>query len=74
MFKETRRIVSAELQHITYVEWLPLIVGHRIMEHYHLSPIDHIYDSNVDATVSNVFSTAVFRFGHSQVKDIVKVC
>ena len=27
LFEQTRRIVIAEVQHITYNEWLPIIVG-----------------------------------------------
>ena len=73
LFKETRRIVSAELQQITYEEWFPLIVGRRIMKRYKLAPRRHMYDDTVDAMVSNVFSSAAFRFGHTLVKDYVKV-
>ena len=69
IFQEARRIVIAELQMITYNEFLPLILSDEDMRE--LSE-DDVYDSALDATISNSFSTAAFRFGHSQVLDNLK--
>ena len=71
--QETRRIVSAEFQHVTYDEWLPLVLDGATMSQYRLTEGTFEYDPNLNPTVSNVFSTAVFRFGHSQIKQTVKV-
>jgi peroxidase len=36
LFLETRRIVVAALQHITYNEWLPLLLGPEIIAKFEL--------------------------------------
>ena len=55
-----RRIVGAEMQAITYNEFLPSLLGAA-------SPraTDYSYDPNTNASIANEFSTAAFRFGHS---------
>lgn len=35
-FKETRRIVIGEIQHITYNEFLPLVLGKEVMAKFGL--------------------------------------
>ena len=42
-FQEARRIVIAQVQHITLKEFLPLIIGQQAMERYHLDQSDHDY-------------------------------
>ena len=58
---------------MTYAEWLPLVLDGATMSKYRLTEGTFQYDANLNPTVSNVFSTATFRFGHSQIKQIVKV-
>lgn len=67
LYQEARRIVGAEMQHITYRHWLPRIFGPMLGEDSMLGPYRG-YDSNVDASVSNVFATAALRFGHSLIQ------
>ncbi|CAG2211056.1 PXDN [Mytilus edulis] len=53
VFEETRRIVIAEMQHITYNEYLPAILSPRSMKRYNLRPrkcgFDDCYDVKIDA-------------------------
>jgi len=68
LFNMARQIVIAEIQAITYRQWLPLVVGQEIMKKYKLnieSDSGSEYDPSTDATLFNEFVTAAFRFGHS---------
>ena len=66
LFQEARNILIAELQHITYTEYLPLILGDAIMAEIVTT---EQYNSSLDASVSNAFATAAFRFGHSMIPE-----
>jgi RHS repeat-associated protein len=59
IYQAARRWVSALLQHITYQEFLPTLVGPNALPTY------QGYDSGVDPRVSAMFSTAAFRVGHT---------
>ncbi|KAK6194471.1 hypothetical protein SNE40_000100 [Patella caerulea] len=70
LFQETRRIIAAILQHITYNEWLPHVVGAAATQKYRIKTtfgVMHRYDNSLDARIINSFSTAAFRYGHSSI-------
>ncbi|XP_067615821.1 chorion peroxidase [Eurosta solidaginis] len=71
IFQEARRIVIAELQHITYNEYLPAVIGTFQMQRFRLAPEQkgyaQGYNSDVNPAVTNEFSGAAFRMGHSTV-------
>lgn len=74
LFQESRRIVIAEIQHITFSSFLPNILGSKIMNLFDLypRPIEEYftgYDDRVIPTSRNSFMAAAFRFGHSLVND-----
>ncbi|XP_061182767.1 peroxidase-like protein [Saccostrea echinata] len=74
LFQEAKRMVIAELQHITYNEFLPIVLNKRLMKMYNLkskTAHDHVYNSSSDPRIINAFATAVFRFGHSLVRQVV---
>ncbi len=54
-----RMIVSAEIQVITYREFLPILLGPGALPPY------RGYQARVNPTISNEFATAAYRFGHS---------
>lgn len=68
IFQHARRIVSAQVQFITYRYFLPTILGSK-----HGLPAYRGYNDSVDATLDIFFSTVAFRFGHSMVPDVVNI-
>ncbi|XP_039256744.2 salivary peroxidase/catechol oxidase-like [Styela clava] len=73
-FWETRRIIAAISQHITYSEFVPALVGEQSSRRYDLEALKYGnyygYDATYDASISNVWATAAFRYGHSMVKEM----
>jgi len=67
VYQETRKIIEAQLQIITYKHWLPYIIGDEGMNM--LGPYKG-YRRSVDPSVSNVFATAAFRFGHGLINPV----
>jgi hypothetical protein len=61
LYQAARTRVEAEIQAITYNEYLPMLVGENALSEY------QGFDSTVDPGISLEFATAIFRFGHSQV-------
>ena len=59
IFEAARKIVGAEMQKITYTEFLPVLLGVDLTQSY------TGYDEAVDAGISTEFSTAAFRVGHT---------
>ena len=66
LYVRARALVIAEVQAITYNEWLPAILGPNAISPY------RGYNAKVNPQLSNEFSTAAFRFGHSLLGDDVE--
>lgn len=60
-YNMAKEITTAEYQNIIYSEFLPLLLGPMLPYHG--------YDPNANAQVTQEFSTAAFRVGHTQVSD-----
>jgi len=66
LYIRARAVVIAEIQSITYNEWLPAVVAGNAMPRY------TGYKPQVNPNLSNEFSTAAFRFGHSLLGNDIK--
>jgi len=63
LYQQARRLVIAEVQAITYQEFLPALLGA-----YPLKPYTG-YKPNVNPGIATEFSTVAYRIGHSLVND-----
>lgn len=76
IYQESRRIVSAQMQHITYNEFLPVVLGRGFSKKNKLLPKKRgyakTYNKKVDASISNEFAAAAYRFGHSLIQGDIK--
>ncbi|RZF46188.1 hypothetical protein LSTR_LSTR011542 [Laodelphax striatellus] len=72
LYQEARRIVVAEIQHITYNEWLPVVLGVKYMKRIGLTIQAKSYSAKfneqIDASTSNSFATAAMAFINSMVE------
>nr|XP_014087955.1 chorion peroxidase [Bactrocera oleae] len=71
VFQESRKILSAKMAHITYNEFLPILVGEKLAKKKGLLPstddlgAPDTYERNVDPSIANCFAGAAFRFAHT---------
>ncbi len=67
IYQAARKIVGAEMQAITNNEWLPALTGASL-------PAYTGFNIAVDPSISNEFSTAAFRIGHTMLSgDILRM-
>ncbi len=59
IYQQARETVIGEIQAITYNEYIPALLGRGAIDEY------TGYDETVDPSISNLFATAAFRYGHS---------
>jgi len=66
LYQRARRLVIAEVQAITYGEFLPALLGPNALRPY------NGYNPDVNAGIATEFSTAAFRIGHTLINDDVE--
>lgn len=67
IYEAARCVVGAQIQHITYNEFLPILLGPGT-----LSPYPGTYDNTVHPQIDNEFSTAAYRVGHTMLSSFLQ--
>ena len=67
IYQESRKIVIAQVQQITFKEFLPALLGPDFFDTL-IGPYSG-YSPQNDSSIPNSFATAAFRFGHSLIQD-----
>ena len=65
LYEEAKAVVEAEMQVITYKEFLPLLLGDDTLAAY------SGYKADVDPGIANEFAGAAFRVGHTMLSALV---
>jgi len=65
IYERARKIVGAQMQIITYEEFLPALLGPGALSPY------AGYDPSVDAGIANIFAHAAYRIGHSMLSGVI---
>ncbi|CAI6356941.1 unnamed protein product [Macrosiphum euphorbiae] len=77
IFQEARKIVTASIQHITYNEWLPALLGENYTRWNGLElptkGYSNAYNETTDPSVSNSFATAILPFANSMLSDTISL-
>ena len=76
LFQNARRILNAEWQHVIYNEFLPILLGQTFMKDFGLRALTEGfsdgYRDDFDPSVTNEFSAAAFRVGHTMMSGFIK--
>lgn len=66
----------AEIVKIHFDEYIPLVLGKRLMKYFHLNVRSHgytKYNPHIDPSSIQESGTSAMRFGHSQTRSLYKV-
>ncbi|EDV94536.1 chorion peroxidase [Drosophila grimshawi] len=79
VYQEARKILAAQIAHITYNEFLPVLLGRNLSEAKGLLPArgqphaPDTYDPEVNPNIANCFAAAAFRFAHTLLPGLFNV-
>ncbi|XP_019403812.1 PREDICTED: peroxidasin homolog isoform X1 [Crocodylus porosus] len=68
IYHEARKLVGAQMQHLTYAHWLPKVLGEAGMK---MLGEYKGYSPDTNAGILNAFATAAFRFGHTLINPVL---
>ncbi len=68
IYQETRRIIIALLQHITFNEFIPLTSNDTSLKPLTNNSYYSGYNSSINPALYSEFNTAAFRMGHSLIR------
>ena len=73
IFLKARERTIRAYQEIVFYEWLPAMLGPETIQKHNLGDFskESGYSPTTDARVANEFASVAFRFGHSQVTDVL---
>lgn len=80
LYEESRRVIGAQLQHVTYREFVPIVLGDEETDKRDLRPLRSghreewkLDDATVDPSIANSFATAAFRFAHTLLPGLMRM-
>lgn len=65
LYESARKLVGAQIQQVTYQEFLPLLIGNDVGAYAG-------YNSTIDPSISNEFATAAYRVGHTMLSSTLE--
>ncbi|XP_033219685.1 uncharacterized protein LOC117174570 [Belonocnema kinseyi] len=76
LYQESRRIIGAQLQHIAYTEFVPIVLGETETNARKLRPLKSGFrkaNMTVNPELANNFAASAFRFAHTLLPGLMKV-
>ena len=76
LYQESRRIIGAQLQHIAYTEFVPIVLGEKEINSRNLRPLNSGFrkaNTTVNPELANNFASSAFRFAHTLLPGLMRI-